>query len=105
MTALPPALTYRHRQLFMEETSLARLIQDTGTPAYVYSKARLLENFERFHEAFESLPHLVLFAVKANSNAAVLSLLGKAGAGADIVSAGELFRARRAGIPAHKIVF
>jgi diaminopimelate decarboxylase len=89
----------------MEEVSLDRLAEQAGTPAYVYSRARLLENYRRFDEAFKAMNHQVLFAVKANSNGAILSLLGKAGCGADIVSAGELFRARRAGVPADRIVF
>jgi diaminopimelate decarboxylase len=89
----------------MEEVSLDRLAEQTGTPAYVYSRARLLENYRRFDEAFKGMNHQILFAMKANSNGAVLSLLGKAGCGADIVSAGELFRARRAGVPADRIVF
>src|SRR5262249_40572498 len=78
---------------------------DTGTPAYVYSRARILENYKRFDEAFKSVSHQVMFAMKSNSNGAILALLGKAGAGADIVSLGELFRARRAGIPPDRIVF
>ncbi len=89
----------------MEDVSLERLLTETGTPAYVYSRARLLENFQRFNDAFKAMNHLVLFAIKANSSGAILSLFGKAGSGADIVSAGELFRARKAGIPAERIVF
>jgi diaminopimelate decarboxylase len=103
--SLPPSLQYRSRQLWMEGVQLDRLIKEVGTPVYVYSKARLLENFKQFEEGFSPLNHLILFAMKANSNGAILSILGKAGAGADIVSAGELFRARRAGIPANKIIF
>ena len=102
---LPPVLTYRQSQLWMEEVSLSKLLNDTGSPAYVYSKARLLENFARFDQGFSSLTHTVLFAMKANSSGAVLALLAKAGAGADIVSGGELFRARRAGVPPNRIVF
>ena len=89
----------------MEHVPLSRIVSEMGTPTYIYSKNRLLENFQRFDEAFKAMNHLVLFAVKANSSGALLSLLGKAGAGADIVSAGELFRARRAGIPPERIVF
>jgi diaminopimelate decarboxylase len=102
---LQPALSYRANHLHLEDVSLDRLMAATGTPAYVYSRARLLENYRRFDEAFKAISHQVLFAMKANSNGAILSLLGKAGSGADIVSAGELFRARRAGIPADRIVF
>src|SRR5438105_3541276 len=103
--ALPPSLSYRMRQLHIEEVPLDRLLAEVGSPAYVYSRARLLDNFHRFEDAFKAISHQVLFAVKANSSGAILSLLGKAGAGADIVSVGELFRARRAGIPADRIVF
>lgn len=102
---LPPALSYRSRHLWMEHVPLSRIMSDVGTPAYVYSKHRLLDNFQRFDDAFKSMDHLVLFAMKANSSGALLSLLAKAGAGVDIVSAGELFRARRAGVPPNKIVF
>ena len=87
-SALPPALSYRSHHLHLEEVSLDRLAEQTGTPAYVYSRARLLENFRRFDEAFKAVNHQILFAMKANSNGAILSLLGKAGCGADIVSAG-----------------
>ncbi|HVO32684.1 MAG TPA: diaminopimelate decarboxylase [Elusimicrobiota bacterium] len=102
---VPPSLHYRQRQLWMEEVPLSRIMQDVGTPAYVYSRARLLDNFHRFDDGFNAVNHKVLFAVKANSNGAVLSVFAKAGAGADIVSAGELFRARKAGVPADRIVF
>jgi diaminopimelate decarboxylase len=102
---LPPTLSYRGHQLHMEEVSLERLLDEVGTPAYVYSRARILDNYHRFDEAFRALNHQVMFAVKANSSGAILSLLGKAGAGADIVSVGELFRARRAGIPPERIAF
>jgi len=104
-SSLPPALSYRSNHLHLEEVPLDRLVAESGTPAYVYSRARLLENYRRFDDAFKAINHLVLFAMKANSNGAILSLLGKAGSGADIVSAGELFRARRAGIPTDRIVF
>jgi len=89
----------------MDHVPLSRIATEVGTPVYIYSRNRLLENFQRFDEAFKPMSHLALYAVKANSSGALLSILGKAGAGADIVSAGELFRARRAGIPADKIVF
>jgi diaminopimelate decarboxylase len=102
---LPPGCTYRRDNLYFEDVALADLMKDAGSPVYVYSKARILENLQRFEEGFASLSHQVLFAVKANSNGALIALLGKAGAGADIVSGGELFRARRSGIPAQKIVF
>jgi diaminopimelate decarboxylase len=107
-TPLPPHLVYRSRQLWMEGVPMTRLLSEVGTPVYLYSRARLMDNFKRFDEAFRSsggFRHLVLYAMKANSNGAILSLFGKAGAGTDIVSAGELYRARRAGIPPERIVF
>jgi diaminopimelate decarboxylase len=103
--SLPPGCMYRRDHLWLEEVPLEDVLRNVGSPAYIYSRARILENYQRFDEAFTPLAHQVLFAVKANSNAALIALLAKAGAGADIVSAGELFRARRAGVPAEKIVF
>ena len=96
---------YRHSELSCERLSLRALAAETGTPAYVYSKAALLEGYRAYDRAFAEVPHVVCYSVKANSNLAVLGLLGKAGAGADIVSGGELFRALRAGIPADRIIF
>jgi len=92
----------------MEGVPLSRIVAEVGSPVYIYSKARLVDNFKRFDEAFKNLGgarHQVLFAMKSNSNGAILALFGKMGAGADIVSAGELFRARRAGIAPERIVF
>jgi len=102
---LPPGCEYRRDRLWLEDVLLDDIIKDVGSPVYVYSHARILENYQRYDEAFVSLAHQVLFAVKANSNGALISLLAKAGAGADIVSIGEMLRARRAGLPADKIVF
>src|SRR5688572_24363560 len=102
---LPPGCTYRRDRLWLEDVMLDDIVKDVGSPVYVYSKARILENYQRFDEGLSHFTHQVLFAVKSNSNGALISLLGKAGAGADIVSSGELFRARRAGIPPNKIVF
>ena len=96
---------YRHSELSCERLSLRALAAETGTPAYVYSKAALLEGYRAYDRAFAEVPHVVCYSVKANSNLAVLGVLGKAGAGADIVSGGELFRALRAGIPTDRIIF
>ena len=104
-TALPPGCLYRRDHLWLEDVLLEDIVKDVGSPVYVYGRERILDNFRRFDDGFAALTHQVLFAVKANSNAALIALLAKAGAGADIVSAGELFRARRAGVPAQKIVF
>jgi diaminopimelate decarboxylase len=96
---------YRRSVLSCEAVSLAALAADAGTPTYVYSKAALLESLAGYHRAFDGVPHLVCYSVKANSNLGVLSVLARAGAGADIVSGGELYRALRAGVPPKKIIF
>ena len=96
---------YRDFELCCEQVSLRALAADVGTPAYVYSKAALLESLGAYDRAFAEVPHVVCYSVKANSNLGVLATLARAGAGADIVSGGELYRALRAGVPARKIVF
>src|SRR5213592_3766988 len=96
---------YRDGHLCCEQVDLRKLAAEVGTPAYVYSKAALLESLAAYDRAFRDVPHVVCYSVKANSNLGVLSVLAKAGAGADIVSGGELFRALRAGVPAKKIIF
>ena len=92
-------------KLYCEETALARIAADVGTPCYVYSRATFERHYRHLDDALSGMPHVICFAVKANSNVAVLHLLAGLGAGADVVSGGELFRAVRAGIPAGKIVF
>ena len=96
---------YRHGDLSCESVSLRTLADAVGTPTYVYSKAAMLEPLAAYDRAFRNIPHLVCYSVKANANLGVLSTLAKAGAGADIVSGGELFRALRAGVPSKRIVF
>lgn len=96
---------YKNGEYHCEDTPLARIAEQVGTPFYCYSAATLNHHFNVFDKAFEGLPHIVCFAVKANSNIAVLRLFANAGGGADIVSGGELFRALKAGVPADKIVY
>jgi len=96
---------YRHSDLCCEQVSLHSLAADVGTPAYVYSKGALLEGYRGYDDAFADVPHVVCYSVKANANLGVLGTLARAGAGADIVSGGELFRALRAGFPPGKIIF
>src|SRR3989454_707598 len=98
-------IAYRHGQLSCESVPLRAVAEAVGTPAYVYSKAALLDAFGAYDRAFTDTPHLICYSVKANSTLGVLSTLAKAGAGADIVSGGELYRALRAGIPPKKIIF
>ncbi len=97
--------SYKNGEMFAENVSLKTIAREVGTPVYVYSTATLKRHFNVFSEAFDGLDALVCFAVKANSNQAVLATLAAEGAGADVVSEGELIRALRAGIPAKKIVF
>jgi len=96
---------YRDGHMFCEDVPVARIAQEVGTPFYLYSRATLVRHFHVLDDAFASVPHLTAFAVKACSNLAVLSLLAREGAGADIVSGGELYRARKAGVPPERIVF
>ena len=96
---------YQDGQLFAEAVPLEKIASSVGTPAYVYSRATLTRHFLAFAEALEGVPHLVCYAVKANSNLAVLNLLAGLGAGFDIVSGGELERVLRAGGDPEKVVF
>ena len=91
--------------LHAEDVPLTVIAAQVGTPVYVYSAATLTRHFKLFQQALEWTDHLVCFAVKSNSNLAVLKLLGDLGAGMDIVSAGEYARARAAGVPGSRIVF
>ena len=96
---------YRNGQLHCEDVDLARVAQEFGTPLYVYSAGTILDHYERLDAAIAPLDHLVCYAVKANSNRAVLKLLADAGAGFDIVSGGELFRVLAAGGDRAKCTF
>jgi len=96
---------YKGDNLYAEDLAVADIAKQVGTPFYLYSTATLQRHFRVFSEAFNGVDALVCFAVKANSNQAVLRSLAKEGAGADVVSEGELMRALKAGIPASKIVF
>ena len=96
---------YRNGELHCEGVALRAIADAVGTPAYIYSRAALLENLAAYDRAFAPIPHLVCYAMKANSNLGVLATLARAGAGADIVSGGELYRALRAGVPPQKIIF
>ncbi len=97
---------YRAGNLFAEDVSLARIASVVGTPCYVYSSAGICRQYQKFAQAFAHRPDtLIAFAVKANSNIAVLQTLARLGAGADTVSEGEIRRALQAGIPPERIVF
>ncbi|WP_286236644.1 diaminopimelate decarboxylase [Neptuniibacter halophilus] len=96
---------YRNGQLCCEEVALAKIAEEFGTPTYVYSRDALERAYLAYAEALEGTSSLVCFAVKANSNLAVLNVLARLGAGFDIVSIGELERVLRAGGDADKVVF
>jgi diaminopimelate decarboxylase len=96
---------YRDGVLHAEAVGLDVLAREVGTPFYCYSTATLERHYNVFADAFSDVPSLVCYAMKANSNQAVIATLARLGAGADVVSAGELRRARLAGVPADKIMF
>lgn len=99
------AFDYRNGELFVEEVSLQRIAEKFGTPCYVYSQSVLTNAYRQFDAAFEKRDHLICYAVKANSNIAILNLLAQLGSGFDIVSGGELQRVIKAGGDAQKIIF
>lgn len=96
---------YKNQQLFAEDVSVADIIAQHGTPAYIYSRATLERHWRAFDNAFGEHPHLICFAVKSNSNIALLNVMARLGSGFDIVSQGELERVLAAGGEASKVVF
>jgi diaminopimelate decarboxylase len=96
---------YREKELYCEDVPLAELAEEFGTPLYVYSKGQILENLRAIQTPLREPEHVVCYALKANSNPAILQLLAGEGAGADVVSAGELYLALKSGFPSDKIVF
>jgi diaminopimelate decarboxylase len=96
---------YRDGELYCEQVPVSRIAKELGTQCYVYSHATLVRHIRAYDRAFQSIPHIIAFAMKANSNLAILRLMAREGSGVDIVSGGELFRALKAGVPASKIVF
>src|SRR4029450_9532843 len=96
---------YRDGHLYCEDVDLARVAEELGTPTYVYSAGTILDHYARLDTALQPLDHLICYAVKANSNRAILKLLAGAGAGFDIVSGGELYRVLAAGGDPAKCTF
>jgi diaminopimelate decarboxylase len=96
---------YRDGVLHAEDVPLPEIAAEVGTPFYVYSAATLTRHFRLFEEALGWGPHLVCYAMKANSNQAVIALMASLGAGMDVVSGGEYLRAKAAGVPGERIVF
>ena len=100
-----PTLSYQQGLLAIEEVSTQQLVQQYGTPLYVYSKKAVLEAYQAYSDSFAEIDHQICYAVKANSNLAVLKVLAEAGAGLDLVSSGELARVLAAGADPSKLVF
>ncbi|PMP93424.1 MAG: diaminopimelate decarboxylase [Thermodesulfobacterium geofontis] len=96
---------YKSGELYCEEVPVKKILEDVGTPVYIYSAKTIRRHYKIFEESFSEVEHLICYSIKANSNIAIISLLRQLGSGADVVSAGELKRALKAGIPPKKIVF
>lgn len=96
---------YKNDELYCEDVPVRLIAERIGTPCYIYSHATLSHHFMTFDSAFAGVAHLTCYSVKANSNIAILKLFGSMGGGVDIVSGGELYRARKAQIPPERIVY
>ena len=96
---------FRQGALHAEDVAISDIVDAVGTPFYCYSTATLKRHYQVFQAAFEDVPHMICYAMKANSNQAVIATLARLGSGADVVSEGELRRALAAGIPAERIMF
>lgn len=96
---------YINNKMFAENVAISDIAEQVGTPFYCYSNTAIAQNFQGYQQAFSDQDAMICYAVKANGNQAVLSTLAKLGSGADVVSEGEIRRARAAGIPANKIVY
>ena len=96
---------YKNGTLHAEEVAISEIAAAVGTPFYVYSTATLQRHFQVFDEALAGMDHLICYAMKANSNLAVIKVMADAGAGMDVVSIGEYLKAKAAGVPGDKIVF
>src|SRR4030042_6145694 len=96
---------YQSGELCCENVPVRKIAEKVGTPFYLYSAGTLSHHYRVFNTAFAEFPHIVCFAVKANANLAILRLFAKLGAGSDIVSGGELYRALAAGVDPGKIVY
>lgn len=105
MNAAYDTFRYAGKDLAVEGVRLKDVAARVGTPFYVYSAEKIRRQFQRWNRAYAAHPHTICYAMKANGNLAVLALLAKEGAGVDIVSGGELFRAMRAGVEPSRVVF
>ena len=96
---------YKEDQLYVEDVPISKIALSVGTPFYVYSRSSIEQSYKLFDRAMCGSKYLICYAMKANSNQAILKILGALGAGMDVVSGGEYARARAAGIPGDRIVF
>ncbi|MEM9128061.1 MAG: diaminopimelate decarboxylase, partial [Pseudomonadota bacterium] len=96
---------YQNGALHAERVPIRAIADAVGTPFYVYSTATLRRHYQLFDDALAGMPHLICYAMKANSNQAILKFMADLGAGMDVVSGGEYRRARAAGVPGDRIVF
>lgn len=96
---------YKGDELFVEDVPVRKIVASVDSPVYIYSEKALTDSYSSYQEAFKGHRNIIAYAMKANGNLQILSRLGKLGSGADVVSGGELFRARKAGIPSDRIVF
>ncbi|HPG30960.1 MAG TPA: diaminopimelate decarboxylase, partial [bacterium] len=99
------SLNYKKNGLFLEESELSKLAKKYGTPLYVYSKKNFIESYNNIKKSLNDIDNLICFSVKTCSNVNIIRLLKNQGAGCDIVSGGELFRAVNAGVSPSKIVY
>ncbi|MBI5195406.1 MAG: diaminopimelate decarboxylase [Nitrospirae bacterium] len=97
--------TYKNSELYAEGVPIRKIVEKVGTPTYIYSRSTLIRHYRAYREAFDGYPHIICFALKANPNASILKILSKEGGGADVVSGGELFITKKAGILPEKIVY
>jgi diaminopimelate decarboxylase len=96
---------FKNNKWMVDGVPLSKIAQKAGTPSYVYSLSAFEDRFREVDKAYKSVPHLVAYSIKTNDNLSVMSALAKLGAGTDVVSGGELFKARKAGVAAKKIIF
>ena len=96
---------YQNGEMYAEGVDVKRIAREVGTPFYCYSSDKLTQNYQAYREALAEFNATVCYSVKANTNLAIVSTLARMGSGADVVSAGEMYVAMKAGIPADKIVF
>jgi len=96
--------TYRNNKLYCEDVNLSQIAQEIGTPTYVYSKKFMQDSFSNYHNAFKSVNHKIFYACKANFNINIIRLFSDLGAGVDVNSAGEFYRARKAGVSTDKLI-